>query len=499
MKPRPEDIQVIQRACQDNLKFLCKEILGMKDWGAVHDELQTFLDTSGKRKLVMLPRGHLKSSIVTKGWSIQQVLRNPNVRILLANAVWDNARKFLRSIESYLTTGTVLPQYFGNFSSSHWNQEECTVAQRTAVHDAPTWATTGLEKEQTGQHYDIIILDDLVAKENTATPEMREKVKEYYGLLYALLEPNGVLVAIGTRYHQNDLYDQIIEDPEFDKFIKAAYTDPQQTQVLYPEKFTREKLEEIRKGPKMGPYLFAAQFLNNPVDPSTADFRHDWIKYYEPGPKSPPPSNLYITVDPAISLSRDADYTAMVVAGMYADRTIRVVDYVHDRFVPSTLVERLFQLVKKWGVHRVGIETFAFQKTLKYEVQRQMRERGVFFTIDELGRRNGGRGENQENKEERIRRLQPFFEQGLVEIRKDMTALYNELLHFPRGKHDDIIDALSYQLDYLIPSMEKRTLHQVIPGSFRDVLQKTWSAQGTSLYEKYMEDLRQRDKAPYVP
>lgn len=471
----------------------------MKDWGAVHDELQTFLDTSGKRKLVMLPRGHLKSSIVTKGWSIQQVLRNPNVRILLANAVWDNARKFLRSIESYLTTGTVLPQYFGNFSSSHWNQEECTVAQRTAVHDAPTWATTGLEKEQTGQHYDIIILDDLVAKENTATPEMREKVKEYYGLLYALLEPNGVLVAIGTRYHQNDLYDQIIEDPEFDKFIKAAYTDPQQTQVLYPEKFTREKLEEIRKGPKMGPYLFAAQFLNNPVDPSTADFRHDWIKYYEPGPKSPPPSNLYITVDPAISLSRDADYTAMVVAGMYADRTIRVVDYVHDRFVPSTLVERLFQLVKKWGVHRVGIETFAFQKTLKYEVQRQMRERGVFFTIDELGRRNGGRGENQENKEERIRRLQPFFEQGLVEIRKDMTALYNELLHFPRGKHDDIIDALSYQLDYLIPSMEKRTLHQVIPGSFRDVLQKTWSAQGTSLYEKYMEDLRQRDKAPYVP
>ena len=101
----------------------------------------------------------------------------------------------------------------------------------------------------------------------------------------------------------------------------------------------------------------------------------------------------------------------------------------------------------------MGIETFAFQKTLKYDIQRKQRETGTFFSIDELGKRHSGKGEQVLSKEARIRRLQPYFEQGLVEIRSDMADLRDELLAFPRGKHDDLIDALSYQLDYLVPSL----------------------------------------------
>src|SRR5260221_4624475 len=169
---------------QTTLKGLCKHMLGMRDWSKnvqLHDAIETHLKNPGFFKIILSPRGHLKSSIVSKGWVIQQLLVNPNIRILLANNTWDNARKFLRSIQAYLAPGSILSQIWGNFSNGKtvWNQDELTIAQRRMVLDAPTIATTGLEKEQTSQHYDLTVAYDLVARENTCTRAQREKVKDY--------------------------------------------------------------------------------------------------------------------------------------------------------------------------------------------------------------------------------------------------------------------------------------------------------------------------------
>lgn len=426
----------------------------MSDWGQVHDDLRQFLLKSGKRKLILIPRGHLKSSVVTKGWTIQKVLNNPNLRVLITNSTWDNAKSFHSSIQKYLTYGSYLPHFFGRFDSNQWNVDGSTIRQRTRVLDAPTWTTAGVDKELTSQHYDLIVCDDIVGPKNVDTPEQRRKVYDYYLSLFDLLEPGGELVVIGTRYHQDDLYARIMEENDslhnWDIFFRTAYNDD--GSILYPQKFTKEHLDQIRNKPR-GLYHFASQYMNNPIDPDSADFKAEWIHYYDP--TTPHPHSLYLTCDPAISLGRDADYTALVVAGQFADRRIRVVDRLHARLMPHDLVDRLFELVQKWRLHRVGIETFAFQKTLKYEIQRQQRERNCFFSIDELGKRHTGRGEPVLSKEARIRRLQPYFEQGLIEIRRDMQDLVDELLSFPRGKHDDLIDALSYQLDYLVPSVTR--------------------------------------------
>jgi predicted phage terminase large subunit-like protein len=419
-----------------------------KAWAPVHDDLAKFLKYgTSKQKLILLPRNHLKSAIVTQAWTIQQVLTNPNLRVLISCNTWENSRKFLGAIQKYLVLSP-LNIFYGDFVSPHWNQDECTIRQRKQILVAPSWATTGTEKQQTSQHYDLIVHDDLVDEENSRTPELREKTKQVYRNSWDLLEPGGRMVVMGTRKHQDDLYSEILDQPGWDQMVRQCYTDHTRTSVLFPEKFTLESLDNLRK--IKGSYFFAAEYLNNPIDEEAADFKADWIKTYAAG--TPHPSTLYLTCDPALSLSRDADYTAMVVAGQFADKRIRVVDYIHRRMVPSDLVDAIFELVQKWGLHRVGIETFAFQKTLKYEIQRQQRERGIFFSIDELGKRHTGRGEPILSKEARIRRLQPYFEQGLVEIRSDMQALKDELLAFPRGKHDDLIDAFSYQLDFLVPS-----------------------------------------------
>lgn len=485
----------VKLACQTNLKFLCQNVLwanqNQKDWAPVHEELKWWLKRQTKRKLILLPRNHLKSAVVTKAWTIQQVLKDHDLRVLIASDTWDNASKFLGSIQKFLVR-SALSAVYGNFVGDLWTKDECTIRQRRQILDAPTWATTGIEKEQTSQHYDLIILDDIVARDNCGSKELREKVKQYYRDALDWLEPGGRIVVIGTRWHQDDLYGMLMEEGSgFDTFFRQVYTDENETEVIFPQKFTLDYLKELRKPVSLGgkgAYEFAAQYKNNPIDQEAADFKHQWIKYFDGGTAHP--TSLYLTIDPALSLSRDADYTAMVVAGMFPNRRIRVVDRVRVRVVPSDLVENVFRLVSKWRLHRVGIETFAFQKTLKYEIIRQQRERGVFFSIDELGKRHTGRGEPALSKEARIRRLQPYFEQGLVEIRSDMSDLCDELLAFPRGKHDDLIDALSYQLDYLVPSLAGETPAQEVEGTMGWWIKNKMPETKMAVYDRFFSDMK---------
>ncbi|HEX9504261.1 MAG TPA: phage terminase large subunit [Patescibacteria group bacterium] len=476
--------------CKEDLKFLCKMILGYKDWSAnpeLHRAIAMHIRKPSKYKLFLLPRDHLKSSIITKGGAIMRLCKYPNIRILIANNTWDNARKFLGSITKYLMQGQELPKFFGTFESKQWNQDEITIKQRKVILDAPTIATTGLEKEQTSQHYDLIIADDLVARENVQTSEQRAKVKDYINSLIALLEPNGELWVVGTRWSQDDAYGDLLEEGIWDPLIRSAYTDETRSAPIFPEKFTLEKLQFLRN--KLGPTLFSCWFVNDPISQEAADFKKEWVRYYQLG--TPHPDNLYLAIDPAHSLGRDADPTAMTVAGKFSTGVIRVVDYFRKKVVPSELIDALFTLVKKWGLRRIGIESWAFQKTLKYEIERKQKENGIYFSIDELTMGRGQYMEPTRNKESRIRSLQPLFEQGLIELRPDMTDLVDELLAFPRGKHDDLIDCLSRTTNFLIPSLGTQ------PKADEKYMSMDWwvknhlpAAPTGNIYERYMADLR---------
>lgn len=187
----------LREACQNDLHVLCTQFLAYKDWDLLHDELEVFLDKPASKKALLLPRSHLKTSIVTIGKTIQYILKNPNVRILIANQVWDIARKMLFEIKEHLDGKSQLPQLFGEFKSDLWNQDVITIRQRRKALKEPTIATTGVEAEQTGGHYDVILLDDLTGLQNSQTPEQREKTKRFRRSMINLLEPGGTLIEVG--------------------------------------------------------------------------------------------------------------------------------------------------------------------------------------------------------------------------------------------------------------------------------------------------------------
>ena len=81
----------------------------------------------------------------------------------------------------------------------------------------------------------------------------------------------------------------------------------------------------------------------------------------------------------------------------------------------------------------------AFQSALEHFLVKEMPKRNVFFEIKPLIA--------DRKKELRIKTLQPRFTAGTVWFEEDaeyLTELERELLTFPNGKHDDLIDSIAY-------------------------------------------------------
>ena len=197
-------------SCREDIYYLAKLKLGFKDISSCHDEVIKFLDSPSRRKLYLDPRGHLKSSLVSIAKPIQYIFRNPDIRILIDNATWNNSRSFLRSIKEYLMSPALQEIYPSTFTQA--NEDFFIIStRRNKGLKEPTVDTSGIERTKTSQHYDVIIADDLVVRENVTTFEMMEKTKTHYKDLLDLLEPNGTLIIAGTRWHYADLYGDILK------------------------------------------------------------------------------------------------------------------------------------------------------------------------------------------------------------------------------------------------------------------------------------------------
>jgi predicted phage terminase large subunit-like protein len=114
------------------------------------------------------------------------------------------------------------------------------------------------------------------------------------------------------------------------------------------------------------------------------------------------------------------------------------------------VVDELFKyysyFAQKYQVF-VGIESVAFSQILQQWVEKEQRERKILFKVIEL--KTGNR-----QKETRIQRLQPLFENGGILLHPtNCDTLRTQLLSWPSSSHDDHPDALAYILDVLqLPS-----------------------------------------------
>ena len=478
----PEAEQEITKArgrCEKELKFLCKGALEMSDWSALHDDIAKFLLWSGKKKLILVPRGHLKSSVVTIGYSIQSILQNMDIRILIANAVWDNARKFMWKMQEYLKDKSLLPLMYGNFESKRWNQDEFVVSFRRAAQAEATISTTGVEKAQASQHYDKIILDDLVVRENIGSRDQMDKVITFYKDTLDLHDKGTETIIIGTRWTLGDLYQHLIENESrsinghwftsieersqwrdfawrpmkaeekpknalagFDVYLRQAI---ENGRPLFPQKFCigpdpegkKEDLLELKAN--KGSFHFSAQQMNDPVDEESIEFKR---KFYQEVERFPSKGVDMMFIDPAFTLKQSNDFTGIVVTRFSEDNIVYVMEAVALKREPTQLVQEIFKLWERYpNIIRTKVESNIAQVVMITLLKDEMRNRNQFYSVEEY------RASTRENKAAKIRGMVPRYESGGFRFRKGLNILKDQLVEFPRSRHDDIIDALSQGMD----------------------------------------------------
>lgn len=440
------------------------EVIGWKDiYEPLHRSLCNFIiDNAGKKQvLIELPRGTFKSSIVTVGYSLYEIVKNPNVRILVVNATYEMVKKFISQIQDNLRKNKGLMGIYGDLGkdSEIWNENTIKLkTDKSYETKEPTVFGYGMQGNLVSSHFDVIILDDLVNWDNTFTAEQIEKVKSFYKSCLDLLEPHGKLIVIGTPYHYNDLY-AWIEDPQndihrdFAIYKKPAYTgDFGEGELLFPERLSWERLEKLRRAE--GPTHFASQYMLTPILSEDAIFKYDF-RYYDESDLKGIELLTFMTVDPALSVSKDADQTAMVVVSVDNQGIWYIRDILVGRFGPLELIQQLFYMDDKWKPKTIGIETVAFQKALasfiQDETRRQHRQPMPLKLLKPEHSRATGLSEP---KQYRIESLEPRYATGMIFHNKDLKAnmqLEDQLRRFPKNSNDDIIDALAYQEQIAFP------------------------------------------------
>ena len=413
-------------------------------------------------KLILMPRGTFKSTLALEAFIIQQIILNPNIRILITTENFSNSKFYLGKIKKQFESNELLKSLYGDFvAPTGWREDYITVSQRTINAKEPTIMCGGVDKTITGFHYDLIVADDIVTPNNIGTIDQINKVINYYKDFNNLLDktkPCRVII-IGTRWNFNDLYQHIIdtEYQNFNIFIRQAHNPD--GSLFFPKILPQKELDRLRLS--LGNYLYSCNYENNPVDKEHAKFKLEWMKYWVDTPRKPndvvvpelSDMNIYTTIDPAISERIEGDFTGIITVGVDSDNNKFVLETKRLKVNPFELINEMFEVYKRFKPLQMGLEMAVFQKVLKYWLMIEMQKRNVYLPIIELK-------SEQKSKEYRISGLQPFFEFGSIYINKSMGELEDELLTFPIMRHDDLIDPLAYQVGMWSPPIkhESRTI-----------------------------------------
>lgn len=337
-----------------------------------------------------------------------------------------------------------------------WTEDRVLLKHRTKLGmKEPSLFVSAVDNNRTGMHPDVIIMDDLVSEATVTTPEQRNKTKTHYRFSLSLLERNGLQVVIGTRYHMDDLYDELLKNEGFNCIVRPAILP--NGKCYFPSKYPMEVLQELKRD--QGADIYNSQYMLDPTNEEDAVFKVGNLQYYledftdaylyedETKVKKVTFQQVAVLTDLAITQNKRSDYTVIMIVGITCDKKIYVLDYIQDKLTPSQIVQGIFEQydkARKFGyVNGVYIETVAFQKVMLYLLKDEAKRRGISLPLKEL--------KANRDKTLRINGLVPLVDKGDIYISPKHVELKNEMREFPFSKHDDIIDTLAYVLQVMRP------------------------------------------------
>ena len=407
------------------------------------------------------PRGFGKTTIIQLGIAYSCVTGLDEF-IVLIEKTWNEAAEVLEAVrDEFKLNDEVLRVYGGDLTQINAKGR----LQGNIKDSAGDFFINGIRLRAKGFDTPIrglksrhsrptrVILDDIESDEHIENVDQRSKYLNNYvkGIIPAVDNEIGVIKMFGTILHDDSLLNTLIKS--HDGKIYQAWN--KSRELLWESNWSVEKLEQKREEMRIegkGDASFYQEYFNEPISEEDQIFRKEMFRYFngvQIDALKQKPHRIYTLVDPAISKKTTADFTVVLSALVDDLNKVYVLEITRERLDPLETIKAIFAHYERWTPYFVGIETTAYQKALKYFIEEEKKRQQSSVQTMSVIEINP-----TTDKVTRISKMQPKYAIANVFHNSDdrnTPILEQELLRFPKGVHDDVIDALSGVIDIIIP------------------------------------------------
>lgn len=449
----------------------CHEVLAAK--------LEKFVEDCVARRsprlMITFPPRHGKSEQTSRKLPPFILGHHPELEIILASYGISLAEQFSKHVIQLLKD----ERYQNLFPNTRLHPDDQAMSGwRTTAGGGFKPAGVGVGVTGMGAH--VLIIDDPFKDRQEADSDtVRNSTWDWYtDVAMTRLAPGGGILIINTRWHDDDLSGRLLammndkeQDQthidqwdlvnfaavaEDDEYLTPDYrlvTEPEEGarlvrsagDALHPARYPIELL--LRMKATMHPRSWNALYQQKPVPDDGEFFCRDQIIEYDPA-HGRADGTAYIACDFAISEKESADWTVIAVGLHMPNDTVHVDDIIRFRSGDAfRIVDTLLTLFQKYKLNNpvLGVEDGQIWKSIQALFFAEARRRGIFPSIELL--------RPLTDKQARARPLQGRMQMHMVTFQRGaqwMEKAAEEMLRFPTGVHDDIVDALAWMMQLVI-------------------------------------------------
>jgi len=436
-----------------------------------HEIYKSLSDETLRRVLIAAPRGTAKSTVTSLILPLHKIAFKPSDKdlfIVIISESQTQSINFLSRIKYHLENSNNFKQMFGDFgptTAKRWTNNDIVLANGSRIVAVGTGQRVrGFIEGDTRPN--LIIVDDYESELNASTPEGRAKNRKWITeAVIPSLSDDGRVVMIGTVISEDCFLYWAKDSPAWNTLWFSIYNDDGKS--IWEERFPEERIQQIKQEFESVGNLngFYQEYMNEAQSPDNAPFKPEYIKLHHydfkrengqnllvreiDGKLERRPVSVYCGIDPASSLAARSDFFVIAVVGIDGDNNKYIIDIIRDKIDPAIQPETIIKAYKKYRPRRMKIETVGYQEALRSNVRKQMLDEGLYIPGLEKGIKP------RQKKSERLLSLVAPLARGEFYFRPNDIHAQQEFLSYPRGKHDDILDAVYYALDGAKPTRRK--------------------------------------------
>lgn len=429
------------------------------------EALQNIEDGKIKRLMGLMPPGSGKSIFTSVVFPTHYLGRFAKRSIIVASYGSDLPRKFGRRARSVVKQ-TIYQRIFNCTLS-----EESAAVDEWALTNGSEWMAAGILTGITGNRVDGVIWDDLIkGREQADSDVVRNKTWEaYFDDLLTRKKPHAFEVGINTRWHEDDPAGRILP-PDYnggsgmlkgqdgnDWYVLCLPAECERTddplgrqvgEIIWPEWFTKEHFAPFKRNAR----TWNALYQQRPAPDSGDFFKAEWLVPYGPQQIHRPPDRRTLTTYGASDYAVKADggdYTVHIVVGVNPEGQVYVLDMWRAQASSDKWIETMCDMIQLWRPAGWAEETGQINAGVGPFLAKRLRERRLYIPRVQFPARVA--------KEIRARSIQGRIALDGLFVPIDapwFPTFKHELMTFPAGRNDDIVDALSLigqVLDKMIP------------------------------------------------